>query len=427
MLLSQANHSGGRPDGPFAVLLLAGLLALLPACATSGDDAEPAGPDAAAEAGAAPADLDGDGAAAGPVDEINPIDDAAFNGGGPGGDEPSAFDQYLAEDPMARLGFRLSWQGYAITAPGQPLISIDVFDDVVIAHDASNVVTALEADSARIRWHDQIANDLELFLQNFRLDDELLAVSQTGITFVDIRTGNLLRRQRLPELANSRPLIAGGVVIYGSSAGHVVGHNLATGFRQWWIPLGDSIRSTPAAVGTEVCAIADNGSAVIVDPGTGLIRGRKMKIFEGLDNNPVATGDIVFFASRDQSIWAFDRYTGGVIWRVRTERPLTGQPVVYNGVLFVPTPDRGMAAHDVIDGDLLWQAEDARGSVIAVQNGRLLVRDGRTVRIVDPASGGVIETADLPEADVVAFDAFEDGALYLGLPDGEIHKYTKRF
>lgn len=356
----------------------------------------------------------------------------ASDRGGGGDSEPAAAVQAsrgfnIEDDPFYQLGFRLKWKGYAIVSDGRPLRSIDAFGDAVVTQDASNVVTVLDADTARIRWHDQVANDLSRHLANFRQGDELLSVSQTEVAFLDIRTGNLNERQRLSELANTRPVIASGVLVFGSSAGHIVGHNLSTGFQQWWIPMRSNIRSMPALVGGDVVVMAESGQGVIVEPDTGRINYRRIDIFDGLDNNPIASDDAVYLASRDQSLWAIDRYDASVLWRVRTQHPFSKQPVIYDGVLFIPTRDRGLIAHAARGGDLLWTAPDVPGEVVAVQNDRLLVRDGQQMRLVDPGSGDVIESVTLPRADLITFDKFVDGEMYLALPGGEVHRYGRRF
>lgn len=377
-----------------AALLAAGALPLLGGCAVNSSSTDAMGDTAASPASSA----------------------AASNG------------RDTTEDPFSDLGYRRVWKGYAVVEDGSSLEFLHAFDDILIAQTSTNLVTALDADSASIRWREDIASDLDLFLGHFRLGDQLLAVSETELLKHDIRTGEFIESIRLTELASSEPVISGNVMAYGTSRGNIVGQSVDTGFKQWWIPMNDTIDARPAIVGEgDIAAVSDRGGFVIIDSASGRVFGRQQTIHDGIDNRPVGDEEAVYIASRDQSVWAFDVVSGEQLWRDRTPRPITAQPALIDDTLYVPREDTGLTAYNKRTGEIRWKAGDVDGEVIGIVNDRLFVWNGSVASLVDPESGDVINSRMLPPADTLLLDSFEDGNLYLAWDDGSIEKYVPRF
>ncbi len=108
------------------------------------------------------------------------------------------------------------------------------------------------------------------------------------------------------------------------------------------------------------------------------------QIYEGLDNDPVAEGDMLFIAGRDRSMWAFDT-AGNRLWRYRTSSPLSAQPTAHGGVVYEDIPGQGLTAFEEPTGRVLWSSARVTGTVIGTRHGKLLVSKGEMLTLVDPA------------------------------------------
>lgn len=333
-------------------------------------------------------------------------------------------DRYEA---MAALGYQPQWNATAPVTRRQQMSFFNAFEDILVTQESGNTIAVLEASTGARRWALDLAEPLVKFVGNIRDDgtDDIIASSQTELFILDSRTGIIKDRQRLAVIVNTPPVQFGSILVYGSPNGHVQGHNILSGYQQWAHALSGSIEANPVRMGDSVAAISQRGEVVILEPRSGSSLGRA-RIFSGLNNNPVATETTLFIAARDQSVWAFGAEAGSPLWRTRTEHSLVGQPAYFNNTLFVPIPAEGLTALAAGTGDRLWSEREVTGEVIAVRNGKLIVRQQDEVLAVDPASGEVEQRVRLAGLSMMVPDAFEDGSMYLVEPGGRIQKFSPR-
>ncbi len=340
--------------------------------------------------------------------------------------EARAAEAEIDFEAYARLGYNYSWRGYPVIGRRAQVQHFDVFDDTVIVQDSLNTMTALEASSGRNRWSNTLGQPLTRFLGNVRVDDRILSSSDNELFILDVATGEVSERQNLALVVNTRPAVSQGIAVFGTPRGEALGHSLFTKHKAWGYLLSGSIRATPTLVGPLVGVVSEGGDVIIIDPrdGSSTMRGR---IFSGLDNRPVGASDTMFVASRDQSIYAFGARSG-LLWRKRTEYPLTDQPAHHDGRLYQAIPNIGMVALDAGSGEEIWTAEGVRGEVIGMREDRLLVWNEQASRmtLLDPAMGDVLDVVELPGVSQVEMTRFRDGDLYTATPSGVIAKFTPR-
>ncbi len=330
-------------------------------------------------------------------------------------------------ESMAALGYRPQWNAFAVVPRGRTMSFFDASPDILVAHESGNSISVLEASTGANRWRLDLAGPVAKFLGNIRdaRNADVLSLSQTEVFVLDSRTGVLKDRQRLATITNTPAVQFGNILVYGCPTGEVQGHNLASGYKQWGYQLSGSIDTNPARMGNSVAVVSAGGDVAILDPllGSSVGRGR---IFEGPRSNPVATETALFIASTDQSIWAFGVEGGDPLWRVRTERALTGQPAVYKGMVFVPVPNLGLSGYSTGTGERIWSAAGVGGAVVGVRNGRLIVREQEEALALDPVSGEVLERVAMKGVWKMATDAFVDGNMYLVEPKGRVQKFSPR-
>ncbi|MBL0927640.1 MAG: PQQ-binding-like beta-propeller repeat protein [Phycisphaerales bacterium] len=330
--------------------------------------------------------------------------------------QPTAFE---------KLGYKLSWIGVPTMEAGSRIKFLDAFGDIVAVHDTGNTVSVMEATTGANRWSVDMGGSLAKYVGNARQGDVLIVASETDLSRLDVRTGELKARQRLAHLANTRPLIVDNVAVFGCTAGEILGHNMLNGFHLWSYRMEGTVRANPVLCGGAVAAVSEGGEIVFLDPATGTIPVRRQTIFGGIDNSPVTNDMALFIAARDQSVWAFSRSDGRQMWRVRTDTRLTAQPALDKDHLYVTVPGEGLVCFEAPTGKRLWNSPKAAGTVVGVRAGRLLAWDAPSgsAMLIDPAKGDLIDTQRLEGVARLLIDGFTDGSLYVALDNGEVRKY----
>lgn len=330
----------------------------------------------------------------------------------------------MQADLYSKLGYRVEWRGFPTLLPGAKVSQLDIEGDSVIAQDSSGVVSVLETKSGQTRWSDQAAGALTKFVGNIRSGDRLLVASESEVFIYEMNSGTLKARQKLAQVATTKPVLVGQMLVFGADRGRVLGHFLPTGFSAWTNTLGGSVETPtlPLSRG-RVAMVSSVGDVAVIDGLSGASQARA-KIFAGASGNLAASDSALFVASLDQSVYAFDQVTGKQLWRVRTSAPLTGSPAYLDGRVFVEIPGQGLTALDAVTGNQVWANSKVAGSVVGIRNKRLFVWDGSTATLVDPAKGSIIESQKLEGVSLLRTDSFADGALYLASPAGVITKLS---
>jgi serine/threonine-protein kinase len=114
------------------------------------------------------------------------------------------------------------------------------------------------------------------------------------------------------------PVEADGVVVVGSSDGHVYAFRAADGVELWRFKTQDKVWATPAAA-------------------------------EG----------VVYIGSLDKNLYALDLMSGTLKWSYHTKGAITAQPVVSQGIVYIGSFDSTFYALDVQTGEPAWTFEGA--------------------------------------------------------------------
>ena len=330
-------------------------------------------------------------------------------------------------EQWAKLGYRLEWRGFPTMLPGETVRFLDILGDVIAVQESAGVVSALEARSGQTRWSDQTAGRLTKFVGNVRAGDRLLVTSETEVYFYDIATGNLKNKQRLAQVVNTTPVKVNDILVYGCANGQILGHYTINGFRAWGSGLTGSIESNPLMLASGRVAICSTtGELVILDGQSGLSQGRA-KMFGG-PGAPLASSDVMLYvASSDQSLYAYNADNGSQVWRKRTDAPLAAKPVLHDGRLYCDLGGKlGLTCMEPGNGKEVWHNEKVSGEVVAIRNKRLVVWDGTTASTLDTVKGVVIESVKLDNVALIKADALVDGNLYAATSNGIVSKLSPK-
>ncbi|MBX3402607.1 MAG: PQQ-binding-like beta-propeller repeat protein [Phycisphaeraceae bacterium] len=329
----------------------------------------------------------------------------------------------------ATLGYRIEWRGFPTMFAGERVRFAEVLGDLVMVQDTAGVVSAIEVRSGERRWSDQPAQRLTKYTGMTREGNRVIVASESEVFFYDSETGNLLDKQRLERVVNTRPMKIGEVLVFGCSDGQVLGHLTVNGFRLWGSGLDGAITADPVRFGDTdaVALVSSRGEILVTDGRTGNGMGRA-RIFGGPGAPLAASDSSLFIASVDHSLYAFSRDRAAQLWRHRTEEPLRRAPAFYEGRVYCDLGGPGLTAFDSGSGSILWQNKNVRGEVVAMRKGRLVVWDNATstATLVDPARGETIESVKLDRIVHLRADQFVDGPLYAVSANGVVAKLVTR-
>ncbi len=334
----------------------------------------------------------------------------------------------LPGQDLAKLGYRRDWTGFPFITSKQEVREILPTADGVFVQESGSTVSMFDVQTGQRRWNNTLAGPLTKFISVRRGEPGgvpmLLVSSESDVYMLDPQTGNLLDRQNLRKVASSGPVVYGDLLLYGTSTGEILAHLTRTANTLWSFDLDGPIEQAPVRFDDVVIAVAQSGQIAFLEPTAGQLRGMA-KMFRGISVPPVVGSQMVFVASLDQSIYAYEPRSGTQIWRLRTSYPITSQPVAHDGMLYIELQDRGLCAlaqNAPPQGSVLWSNDKVRGDVVGLRNNRLVVWTGSELVTLSPANGVVFDRVAMPDVAMVATDAFADGNLYAVGKSGAVVK-----
>lgn len=196
----------------------------------------------------------------------------------------------------------------------------------------------------------------------------------------------------------SSPLLAEGLVIFGSGDGHVYAVDAVTGVERWSFKTGDVVHASPAYAQGRVFVGSWDGRFYALDIRTGRELWHAqggvdtlMANQQGFQSSPAVADGVVYTGSRDANLYAFDARTGQEKFRVPTGMSwVITSPAVHQGRVYFATSDTSLVfAVDAITGRTVWQQQapaymfaspSIAGDVLlqGVLNGSLQARDLKT-------------------------------------------------
>jgi outer membrane protein assembly factor BamB len=333
----------------------------------------------------------------------------------------------INDEDFARIGYRRDWLGFPVVTTGGRITHVHIGQDAIGVMESGSTATVLEASTGERRWSNQLANKLTRFVSMSRVDGQLLACAEAEVIGLRVDSGDIIARQGYSRVVNTEPVLVGKSAIFGTASGHVISHGLGLGFQDWAFTTGVSVSRDPVMVAGSVGVVNDRGEAFFLDPLNGSIVGRSRAMYDGSAFNPVAAGDLMVVASRDQSLYAFRPNSERPVWQYRSSVRPASQPSYANGVVYCEI-EGNLMAFDAPTGAVKWKSEGTIGSVVALSQGRLVVRQGNALTLVDAGSGDVLETISVPGMFevVTASKNPAEGNLYIVSTGGLLAKFIPR-
>ncbi|MEL7472417.1 MAG: PQQ-binding-like beta-propeller repeat protein [Planctomycetota bacterium] len=361
-------------------------------------------------------------------ERFGPRADDSSRPGAPSSIQERADAFAIDHDAFAALGYRIDWRGFPAVAPGERVRFMNLFGDTLLVQESGSTVTAMDPDTGEVRWANQLAGPLTLFVGNSRILDRFYISGEPELYVLDVDTGTLLDRQSYEKVVATNPIIAGRVLIYGTPSGEILAHLTANSIKYWGFDGRGAIEHSPVRIDRAIGAVTRSGDVLFVNAENGSLIGRG-EIFRGPGAEPVAGAGLMLVPSLDRSLYAFSPEGAELRWRYRTDTPLRTQPTVHDDTVYIAVESEGLVALDAVTGEPRWRSPDVLGVVIAHRAGRLVVWDAdtREAATLDPESGEVLSRATLDGVQSIHAEPFLDGPLWVVSDGGVIARFRPRF
>jgi len=287
--------------------------------------------------------------------------------------------------------------------------------------------------------------------------------------------GAIPRTERMPDPFDvflSSPVIADGLVIFGSGDQHVYALDAATGAVRWSFATGDVVHASPAVSAGVVFIGSWDRNLYALELATGRERwryttGNDTTIYNqiGIASSAAVANGVVYVGGRDGHFHAVDAATGALKWKHDNRMGWTiASPAVRDGVVYFPTSDgtrfkalnatTGAVIHNLenkavsfsspaLVGDVAFygtsdgwlQAVDVRSGTIRAQfqtdgskengprytdeNGRMRSNLMYPDRTLDGMMIGMRTMMSL--GSILSSPVVVDGVLYVGSTDGQLY------
>lgn len=163
---------------------------------------------------------------------------------------------------------------------------------------------------------------------------------------------------RAPAGTLSAPMLAQNGWVIAASAGSLAAFRSADGTKVWGRETGPQ-RGRPSIEGDNLYVPLDDGRLLALDLRTGATRWERHLSGQGRDGSPalsevLAHPDRVFVGASDGRFYCVSAADGSILWRFRVGAILRGRPASSGTRIFIATMDNTVQAFDRTAGQLLW-------------------------------------------------------------------------
>ena len=246
-----------------------------------------------------------------------------------------------------------------------------------------------------------------LFTANVTSGDQEVLAAVDASTGSPVWTfdGTARRTASAPNATRSAPVVAGGLVIFGSQDSNVYAVYASNGTLAWWFPTGAPVQTVPAVDGTIVYVTSGtklffldlaglgNGDQGVPDSGHTGDELIEVNATGAIAASPVVAGTHVY-VDAGGALQAIDKTFGGApAWSTATGGSAEGAPAVWGPWIFARRSDGRVFAFDRASGRIEWVrsgfAAPPDGEDLAVAAGRVFLSAGSDLVALDATTGAV--------------------------------------
>jgi len=174
---------------------------------------------------------------------------------------------------------------------------------------------------------------------------------------LDAGTGALIWSFSTGGMVRSSPAVTNGVVFVGSLDGNVYALKAGTGSLVWKRSPGSIPESSPAVANGLVYIGAEEFLFALNAGNGGLVWKSPTGQGPSFASSPAVANGFVYIGSSSKTFWAFNAFSGGLVWSANVGAPVVSSPAVVNNAVFVGSDDGDLHAYDAVKGTELWSSQ----------------------------------------------------------------------
>lgn len=333
------------------------------------------------------------------------------------------------------MGYSRGWRAYPIVTRRQRVTHVEAYEDIVLLLESGSTLSCVDAVDGDSRWHIQLDTPVTPFLGVERRNNLIYVNSSSELYIIDVLSGELRARQRLPLVVSTGPTVYGSQLLFGCADGQIysfVPTQGEAGIKLWGNQLNHPVKMDAVVIDDTVAFVSTGGDVLFMDPSRGspVMRagnGQQFNaLFDGPGAMPAAAPGMLLVPSLDQSLWAFTPADSRNLWRVPTQAPINSKPVTYGDHVFIELPEYGFSAVNLGTGAITWSLADVGGELVAVRDGLLVVFDagGAVITQIDGATGDVFGSVPLGGVSRVETAGLVDSPIYLITDRGLVARFN---
>ena len=219
-------------------------------------------------------------------------------------------------------------------------------------------------------------------------------------------------------------MVAGEVVIFGSSDGYVRALQRSTGALAWQFETGDMVWSTPTVEGDIVYVSSLDHHVYALTLLDGSLRWPVPFEARGaIVTSPLVVGRRVFVGSFDRNFYALDASSGRELWRFEGDAWFWSSPITDGNMVYAASMDGKLYALDMVSGIKQWEF-DLESSILSTPvlvEDRIIVTSDAGLMYTLSAATGRPDVAPFPvDAEVRAPLAVRDNTVYVSAMDRRV-------
>lgn len=252
-------------------------------------------------------------------------------------------------------------------------------------------------------------------------------------------------RYQTEGAVRSSAAIVDGVAYVGSYDGWLYALDIGTGRRLWRFPAESAITGAPSVCDDQIFFGTESGDVFCVaqprknGPPTGQLVWRYNTSASVTASPLVTDSDLVIVGSCDSYIYALDRHTGRLVWKIATGGPVmasaskigrripagvddTGKPTSRSASVLVGSSDGKLYAIEEVAGQTIWTfTSDGPITAAPVLYGDRLYLTNRSgsLYVLQPATGRQLWTQRIPGS-IAHSPAVDDQRVYVGTTEGGV-------
>ncbi|MBQ17408.1 MAG: pyrrolo-quinoline quinone [Planctomycetaceae bacterium] len=227
-------------------------------------------------------------------------------------------------------GLIRAWWGQATMDPSRERVAhMTIDENVVIVQSSGGTATAFDNESGRRLWAAQLGPQDAPSQPAVTNSNFAFVPTAKNLYCLDKFTGRLLWQLRLPRIPSTSPAVDESQIFYGSHDGSIYAFDL------------NRIRDL-----YEKNELSEWGF---------LARQWRFKTGREITTPPVASGRVVTFASRDNSVYSITTGSPRLQWQSETESPVSAPISHQGGFLYIACEDFNLYCLNAQNGNTRWQ------------------------------------------------------------------------